>query len=61
MADFTDLQKAQPAWLAFRDSDCTAIANIVARGGTAGPMLQHSCLLRHTVIRAIELEQLAKP
>lgn len=55
---FGEVQKAQRAWVAFRQADCAATENVVARGGTMGRVAANSCFLMHTAMRVRELEQM---
>jgi uncharacterized protein YecT (DUF1311 family) len=48
------LQKAQRAWIAFRDADCTA--RYSPDWGSISTINANMCMLRRTVERTIELE-----
>jgi len=49
------LLKAQKAWLAFRDAECT-FQTSAAQGGSIQPMLQAYCLDDLTVKRTVALK-----
>lgn len=55
----TALQKAQRAWIAFRDADCAA--HLDADWGTISQVESASCRLDHTARRADMLEDFHKP
>ncbi|MEP1932875.1 MAG: lysozyme inhibitor LprI family protein [Roseibium sp.] len=50
------LRKAQRAWIAFRDAECTRQAD-VARGGTMAPVVELECLHSLTVRRINDLSR----
>jgi uncharacterized protein YecT (DUF1311 family) len=49
------LTKAQRAWVAFRDAECTLEA-VGEEGGTAQPMIYNQCLARLTQLRTEQLQ-----
>ncbi len=55
----TALQKAQRAWIAFRDADCAA--HLDADWGTIAQVEAASCRLDHTARRADMLQEFHKP
>ena len=50
------LQKAERAWLAFRDAQCAYEAS-EAEGGTMAPMLRAGCLTEVTKMRIAQLRK----
>ena len=52
------LQKAQRAWIAFRDADCAALYD--EDWGSMARVQANACVLEHTRQRAAELEQFRK-
>lgn len=52
----TALTKAQRAWVAFRDAECTLEA-VGEEGGTAQPMVYSQCLSRLTTLRVEQLQK----
>jgi uncharacterized protein YecT (DUF1311 family) len=52
------LQKAQRAWIAFRDADCAALYD--EDWGSMARVQANACVLEHTRQRAVELEQFRK-
>ncbi len=52
----TALTKAQRAWVAFRDAECTLEA-VGEEGGTAQPMVFNQCLSRLTTLRVEQLQK----
>ena len=52
----TGLLKAQRAWLAFRDAECTLEA-AGEEGGSAQPMIYSQCLSRLTQLRSEQLQK----
>jgi uncharacterized protein YecT (DUF1311 family) len=52
------LQKAQRAWIAFRDADCAALYD--EDWGSMARVQANACVLEHTRRRAAELEQFRK-
>lgn len=50
------LQKAQRAWIAFRDSECD-FAGLAAAGGTMQPMLVYGCRTELTKARTRQLKE----
>jgi uncharacterized protein YecT (DUF1311 family) len=53
------LQKAQRAWIAYRDADCAS--HLDADWGTLSRVEANDCVLARTAQRADELEQFRKP
>lgn len=51
------LRVAQRAWIAYRDSNCSA-AGFPMRGGSAEPLLVYGCLRQMTENRTAELDEL---
>ena len=49
------LQKAQRAWIAFRDADCAA--RYSPDWGSMSTITANMCVLRRTVERTLELEE----
>lgn len=54
-ADVQNLKDAQRKWIAYRDAVCKAEYGLVG-GGTAGPSIHISCLIRITKQRIADLE-----
>jgi uncharacterized protein YecT (DUF1311 family) len=52
----TALIKAQRAWLAFRDAECTLEA-VGEEGGTSQPMIYSQCLSQLTQLRTEQLQK----
>jgi len=52
------LQKAQRAWIAFRDADCAALYD--EDWGSMARVQANACVLEHTRQRAVELEHFRK-
>ena len=53
--DVQNLKDAQRKWIAYRDAVCKAEYGLVG-GGTAGPSIQISCLIRITKERIADLQ-----
>jgi uncharacterized protein YecT (DUF1311 family) len=54
-ADVQNLRDAERKWIAYRDAICKAEYGLVG-GGTAGPSIQISCLIRITKQRIADLQ-----
>lgn len=53
------LKDAQVKWIAFRDADCRYEAGKAEDGGSIWPLVQSSCLIKHTKVRVKQLEDYA--
>lgn len=52
-ADFRLIERAQKAWIAYRDADCEAQ---MIKGGSAAGQSWLTCMIRLTADRALEME-----
>jgi uncharacterized protein YecT (DUF1311 family) len=53
--DVQNLKDAQRKWIAYRDAVCKAQYGVVG-GGTAGPSIHISCLIRITGLRIADIQ-----